>query len=281
MAGKKKSKSSLKESGEQRASELMARKKKRKRRRAAVLILVPLLVLSLMFYYLLNYFFRVTEVVVEGDSRYTTEEIEAASKVVTGDKLVMLSKKEVCKNITSALPYAGEVMIHRSLPSTLKIKVKDTYPIAMIEAGDVCYLIDQNQKVLEIVDSNAKLAIPRIRDTGIAEEPALGKNLAFSDQIVRKIHIDILQVLADNKMLEQVEYIDLSDRLSLKIQYDHRIIIDLGDYLSLEEKISFAKTIITDKLEPADRGRLNVFSAKKSNFLPQDDLPMLTDRRIS
>ena len=49
-------------------------------------------------------FFRVETVVVSGNSRYTQEEVVAASGIETGDNLFQMNKYQVAQHIRETLP---------------------------------------------------------------------------------------------------------------------------------------------------------------------------------
>ena len=68
-------------------------------------------------------FFRVEQVTVTGNQRYTEEEIVAASGIQLGSNLYSLNKVRIDRNLRTTLPYIGELTINRSLPSTVVITV--------------------------------------------------------------------------------------------------------------------------------------------------------------
>lgn len=78
-------------------------------------------------------FFRVETVVVTGNTRYTQEEIVAASQIQTGDNLYALNKNQISQRLRETLPYIGEVSIRRSLPSTILITVTEWSAVAKVE----------------------------------------------------------------------------------------------------------------------------------------------------
>ena len=56
-------------------------------------------------------FFRVDTVLVEGNGRYTDEEIIAASQVQRGDNLFTLNKSAMLSRILTRLPYVDDLSI--------------------------------------------------------------------------------------------------------------------------------------------------------------------------
>ena len=77
-------------------------------------------------------FFRVETVVVTGNSRYTQEEVVAASGIEVGDNLYAMNKFHVQQQIREQLPYVSEVSIQRGLPSTILIQVTESQAAAQV-----------------------------------------------------------------------------------------------------------------------------------------------------
>ena len=94
-------------------------------------------------------FFRVDTVLVEGNSRYTDEQVVAASQVERGDNLFTLNKSAMISRILTRLPYVDDMSIHRKLPDTLVIYITESAPLGWVESGGSCWLLDHRCKVLE------------------------------------------------------------------------------------------------------------------------------------
>ena len=82
-------------------------------------------------------FFRVEQVTVSGNQRYTQEEIIAASGIQLGDNLYSLNKVRIDRNIRTTLPYIGDLTINRALPSTIQITVTEWEAVAQVAAPGV------------------------------------------------------------------------------------------------------------------------------------------------
>lgn len=78
-------------------------------------------------------FFQVETIAVVGSSRYTPEEVIAASGVAVGDNLFRMNKNQVSQRIRQQLPYIGDVAVQRGLPSTLTFTVKEWAAAARVE----------------------------------------------------------------------------------------------------------------------------------------------------
>ena len=109
------------------------RRRNRGRRLGPVFKLLCLLALVVALTAGATVFFRVEQVVVTGNSRYTQEEIIEVSGIQKGDNLYGWNKFSIAQQLRQTLPYIGEVSIRRALPSTVIITVVEWEAIARIE----------------------------------------------------------------------------------------------------------------------------------------------------
>ena len=104
-------------------------------------------------------FFRVDEVTVDGESKYTAEEIIAASGIEQGDNLFLISPVQTGRKIASVLPYVDNVNVRRALPDGVVITVTECMPAAVIQGNGNWWIIDAKGKVLEQTASGTGAAV--------------------------------------------------------------------------------------------------------------------------
>ena len=104
-------------------------------------------------------FFRVDEVTVDGESKYTAEEIIAASGIEQGDNLFLISPVQTGRKIASVLPYVDNVNVRRALPDGVVITVTECMPAAVIQGNGSWWIIDAKGKVLEQTASGTGAAV--------------------------------------------------------------------------------------------------------------------------
>ena len=111
-----------------------SRKRRRSRGRLGPLFkLLCLLALVVALTAGATVFFRVEQVVVTGNSRYTQDEIVEVTGIERGDNLYGWNKFAIAQRLRQTLPYIGEVTIRRALPSTVIITVVEWDAVARIE----------------------------------------------------------------------------------------------------------------------------------------------------
>lgn len=134
----------------------MARRNRRtgqRRRRGRFGVLYKLLSFLVIFTALLVgcvVFFRVNQVTVTGNARYTAQEIIEASGVELGDNLLLVNKPQTARNINRRLPYVESVSPIRRLPDTLELRITETVAAARLETAEGAWLINAGGKIVEL-----------------------------------------------------------------------------------------------------------------------------------
>lgn len=77
-------------------------------------------------------FFQVEKIEVNGNQKYTLEEVVAASGIQLGDNLFRMNKGQISAQIRYQLPYIEGANIRRNLPNTIVINVNELGPAARI-----------------------------------------------------------------------------------------------------------------------------------------------------
>ncbi len=195
-------------------------------------------------------FFQVETIAVVGNSRYTSEEVIAASGVEIGDNLFQMNKNQISQNILQQLPYIGEVTPKRSLPSTITFQVTEIQAAAKVEVytapsseedvqaseedssgeaggetmpvqADEAWLISVSGKLLEEAPENsAALSI-----TGLTVlVPQAGTMLAVPQNQQYRLSAlkELLSALEEQGQLDLVSSIDLTHSTWVGMRYRDR-----------------------------------------------------------
>ena len=208
----------------------------------------------------LSLFFNINKIVVSGDAVYSHETVIKASGVSEGDNLIFLSKSKLDKKISSELTYIGSVTVKRRLPSTLELVVKKTDAKLGIAMNGYFTLLDENGKVLEkdleTVGENIILL-----NLGEIESAELGETVVLKEE---KVFTKLQGVLTEcNQIgLHDISLMDISDIYNIKIVYQGRITLELGetDSENLSSKLALGKAAIEKQDEENNlyRGTINL-----------------------
>jgi len=99
--------------------------------------------LALSFYYGESYF-RITSVLVEGNSDIPEAEIVRISGVSETGNIFLVREKQVITALKNEYPLLETVQVTRSLPGTVKIKISERNPVAAVMTSGGYWLMDRN-----------------------------------------------------------------------------------------------------------------------------------------
>ena len=184
-------------------------------------------------------FFRVNELEVSGNVRYTAEEIVEASGIVTGDNLIILSRSRVSAAICTKLPYVENVSVKKVLPDRLVLRVSERVAAASVESSEGRWLISAQGKLLE-EDTGAVRAMIISGLTAIVPYPGGMIQVSGEEEATLGYVTQLLVQLESHGWLEQCTALDCTAATSMMLNYGiYQVKLprggDYGYYLSLTE----------------------------------------------
>lgn len=208
----------------------------------------------------MSIFFKVEYVEVSGASKYTVEEIQAVTGIMTGENLLTLNKGKVAGRILTKLPYIATVRIGIRLPDTIIIEVTEA-EVAYAAAGEqeTWWLISSAGKVMEKVDAanagnygkilGVTLKDPTIGQTAVAKEvlPAEGETHPVTVQGSERLKtaLEIASEAEKNGALGLLATIDVTDMGNITLWYGQRYEVYLGNNEQLGKKVYSALQAIS------------------------------------
>lgn len=190
-------------------------------------------------------FFRIDRVTVEGNARYTAQEIADASGIRQGDNLIALPKGRIANRILLELPYVAAVSIHRAFPDGAVLVISEHTAAAAVEGAGGWWYISAQGKLLEQSDAPGPLRISGIT----AVEPAAGEKLTVAEEERDKLSyvLSLLAALEKQGMLSDCAALDCAGTGYFSLAYRNFTlkIPTTGDYsrmfLLLEEALQSGK----------------------------------------
>lgn len=242
---------------------VMARKRKNRRRRARgrfgpLLRLMSVLLTAVVIVAALTLFFKVENVFVSGNSRYTTEEIIAVCGVQQGDNLVLLDKYAIAQRLYTQLPYITDVRINRAFPDGLNVEVTETHAALSIESGGAWWLVSGDGKIVDATDEPGAQGYILLRGM-IVQNAQIGTQLALTDDtaLTAQRLMELVAALDQRQMLEKTQGIDASDDEILVIQYDNRFDVEIYYDADLDFKLDCLRAAVNE-LEPNETGTIRM-----------------------
>lgn len=243
----------------------------------------------------MSIFFKVETVAVGGTQKYTPWDIRQASGIQEGENLLTLNEAMVAGKIKTQLPYVDTVRLGIKLPDTVNIEITEHDVVYSIQASDSSWwLMTAGGRVVEQTtlvqaDSYTKvlgvqIELPKVGDQAVAaqpeapteapteegetqpEEETAAETEATAPAVIPvtvfpaeqlDTAIAILQYLEDNSVLGGVDSVDVTDIYDLRLWYEDRYQVILGDASQLGMKIKSMKQAV-DQMTDYQRGELDV-----------------------
>lgn len=200
----------------------------------------------------LTVFFPIENINIEGSKIYKAEEILKFSQIEKGDNLFTVSRENAEKSLRKALPYVETVKIKRQLPGTLNITVTDAEEFACYNVGKRYFTVSESGWVLKETAKPPKNLIQiKIKDI----ESSVGTQIVFKDENIKSVVDGIVSEIKKEKI--ELNTIDVTDELSLKIKVENRFIVDLGKNDNLDRKIKHLAGMI-EKIPEKKSGNINL-----------------------
>lgn len=213
-------------------------------------------------------FFRINSVEVEGNARYTAEEIIEASGIKTGSNLIALSRSRVSAAICTQLPYVENVSIKKALPDRVVLRVSERVSAASVDSAEGRWLISAQGKLLE-KDGGAAQVIKITGLTAVGPYPGGMLRVAEEEESTLRYVEQLLSELEGRGWLNQCTALDCSAATSMTLDYGiYRVKIprggDYGYCLRLTES-----ALASGKIPEGVGGTLDLTVAEgKVNFRP-------------
>jgi len=224
----------------------MALKNKRQLSRVStVYIALGVLLITLMAIVGMSAFMQAREIIVEGASVYSIEEIVEASGLSPGNNLLFVNTQNVSQNIRDALPFVSAAQVTRELPDTVRIEVTESRAVARIVHAGSELVIDAAGRVLAVED--AEIAV-----SGVTQGSAISTNLievrgveidnytlgsvlkpVFGTDTKLQYMLDVLSALEHDELVNDVSLLDVSNIVNVYFELLGKYRVVLGGATNL------------------------------------------------
>lgn len=229
--------------GEQRPARKSQSARKRKRGGGIFLRLVTMFIIVAVFILGVAIFFKVTDIVVQGNSLYAAEDVIQASGIEKGDNLMTMNKASAAGKIMAVLPYVEQVHISRVLPGTVVLDIRESDAAYAVQAEDgTSWLINSSGKVLEQASTSAA-EYPKL--TGVtAQSPAPGSQIVTEQTENLAAAKEVLEQLENTEYLAQITEINVEKPYDIILEYGTQYEIRLGGSDEMAYKIQYLSSVI-------------------------------------
>ncbi len=179
-------------------------------------------------------FLAVREIVVEGETRYTPEQLIEKSGLYVGQSLMGVNKVRAHELLVQNFPYLNTIEIGNVSFDTLRIRVTETEVLGAVQAGDEWFIAGVNNRALERLTTDA-LPAGVLRVVGATlEGETIGQPL-MDERSLR-----VCRTLVSSASLYQLEgmtTVDITEKTNLSILLNERIRVVLGNETNIPAQI--------------------------------------------
>ena len=209
-------------------------------------LIISILVLIAIIAAMLSPLFNIKNIQVVGNTILSSEEIISISGIKTEENMFKVMKLKTIDRIKENA-YINEVAIHKKLPNTIEIQVKERKPSFMLEYGNGYVYLSNQGYMLEI--SSIKKDIPTISGTTTSKENYKPGNRLNKDDLEKLgTVIKIMAVAKTHNIENLITTIDISnsDNYTLRLEQEKKTVY-LGDCSYLETRMSSLMSILENE----------------------------------
>ena len=219
-------------------------KRNRKIKTLIKLILLLAVIAGIIIYLMLSPIFNIKNIIVEGNSSISSEQIISLSKVQKETNLFKVSNKDTTASIKEN-PYVKSVEIRRKLPDTITFVITERVATYMLEYGGSYAYIDNQGYILEI-SANTKEGLAKIVGyETVQDEIVPGNRLCENDLEKLNTVLRITTSAKTNQFDSLITSINIEDSNNYKLYLDtEQKTVYLGDCTNLDTRMLYVKAIL-------------------------------------
>ena len=219
-------------------------KKKHIRVKRLITFLVIVLFICGLVFLLSSDFFKIKDIEVKNNSRVSKEEIEDLGNFGSYKNIFWANNINVFKSLKQN-PYVEDISIHRKLPSTLVIDIKERVPRFMIQIADSYVYINSQGYLLEVSTENIGLPVILGIKTDLSNVE-VGKRLDVEDLKRMDKILKIMETASVHSIDTLITKIDISDErnYTLVLETEGKTVY-LGEATDLNTRMIYLSGILT------------------------------------
>ena len=192
--------------------------------------------------------FKCGSIEVTGTTRYTAEEIIASTGIKIGENLLHIDTKKAEESVMNAFAFVDKVSVKKNFPTKIVVEITEAQNWFALNQSGKTVVISRGGRVLGAIPSDGLVVVKGFE----AESLDTGSKLSSTVDAKNKIIMEIFET-AEKVGLANVTEIDLTDRFSIKITVDDRIVLNLGSSVQLESKLRVGQALIEKEISEDER----------------------------
>ncbi|MCQ2484571.1 MAG: FtsQ-type POTRA domain-containing protein [Clostridia bacterium] len=219
--------------------------------------------------------FNITSIkVTKKGNFYDEKEIISASGLDVGENMLRTNFAEAEQRIEKMLPYVLDAKIKKNASGAVSISVTDDTAVIIFEAENGFAVADSEGKVLEVLKEEPEKSNLAWLRTSKKAKAVPGESIGFADEKEAELYDKLVKALKASGLYESITGIDISKSANIKVEYQHRMRIKLGNISEIDSKLAAAaKTIeMENENNPNTIAEVNATIPKKVYVNPLDSL---------
>jgi len=250
----------------------MKNKRRQFSRSSVIYIIFGIALIGVMTLIAMSVFMRVNQIIITGAVIYTPQQVVEASGVSRGDNLLYMNAQTVSQKIRKELPYINTVEISRDLPDKLSITVTESTPVAYILSSGNVHVIDNNGRVLEILQASYGTVMTLVIGTEVSKlievrgvtigDASIGNQIRAEQGTEPNFQAmqSILLTMDREDLNQYVDYLDVSNITNIHFGFKGLYRVILGGVADQRSKLARLQSDIAILQEryPNARGVYNM-----------------------
>lgn len=271
-------------------------RKRRKRLSAYIVYYVIFGILAVVILAVLSttVLFNLSKYRITGDTVYTEQQIIDATGVNVGDNLILMDAGAVKDRLIAALPYVDKVEVSRNIfTCALEIKLNPATAVANVKKNDLYYLVSENGRImdaeLKTPDKNCVIVLgfePEYAKSGdflsVTDEGSRNMLTKLLRAVKTYDEIDdeneyeaqqkydcvfaLIELCNELGISEHIKTIDVSSIYGIKLSYDNKLTLELGDMTDAKLKLTVAKNLIEKGEFDGEKGILVLSQLSENTY---------------
>lgn len=243
--------------------ELRSREDRKHRRRTVFYVLLVFGVVIVFLAVCFFRFFRVAEIRIEGNEKYSEEQIIEKVPIEKGVNLFSFDTDEIAASLRKALPFLGKAEVTRKWPSTVTVTVEERDVNMVMAVGTDAYLLSGDLQVLGKIGKNDIVPGTTELIAGPVAWCLVGETVVFRDERLGKDLTELYATISECGMEEEIISIDISSRFDIYLNYENRFRVYVADIENIDLKMRFLSEIIK-RLDPYDTGSIDLSDEREA-----------------
>ena len=183
--------------------------------------------------------FKINKIVVDGNNYYDDAAVIEMAGIAVGDELFGWNMQKSCDAIMAAYPYASDIYVSIQF-FTVKIEIVEKQSVMYTAQQNQYFSFDRTLRVLETRTNGEEAFSPFLRvklPTVSVVQKGYQIQFANSDTDISYL-TELLDLFAEQELLESVTYIDASERFSLSFVLSNSTRVEIGALKDMNVKLT-------------------------------------------